>query len=78
MSSLLNISSLNGSIAIHINQIEGLISNLEKVIATKAHLLSKNLLKEKMNLLKIFLINGFYFRVSLQKFIVHLVSHSAY
>ena len=43
MSSLLNVSSLNGSIAIHIKQVEGLVSHLEKVLTSKAHLLSKNL-----------------------------------
>ena len=47
MSSLLNVSSLNGPIAINIKQVEGLVSHLEKVLASKAHLLSKNLWRKK-------------------------------
>ena len=47
MSSLLNVSSLNGSIAIHVKQVEGFVSNLEKVLATQTHLLSKNLWRKK-------------------------------
>ena len=46
MSSLLNVSSLNGAVTIHVKEVEGFVSHLEKVITAQTHLLSKDLLRE--------------------------------
>ena len=46
MSSLLNVSSFNGAIAVHIKEIESFVSSLEKVLTSHAaHRPHENLLR---------------------------------
>ena len=76
MSSLLNVSSFNGAIAVHIKQIESFVSSLEKVLTSHAaHRPDENLLR---NWNKIFQINNLYFRLLFQGFLIHFVGHQAY
>ena len=76
MSSLLNVSSLNGAIAVHIKEIESFVSSLEKVLTSHAaHRPDENLLRNQK---KIFRINNLYFRLLFQGFLIHFVGHQAY